>query len=210
MWALAGGADGVAFPSMTLYGEANKTPSTMYDVTKGGNSWCGGATHAKCIKDLHLAFGTKKISNPNFVSVAPDAHPKRYNLGVVDCGFKPNTASSKAVKADAQCNAGKGIDGPTGLGTPTSLATFLPLTVRPAVKHGSAVHKKATKFHVGGSDPFPGAVWGKAHWKFGDGKTGGGVKPKHTYKKAGTYTVSVKATDIYGNVATATASVTVK
>ena len=37
------------------------------------------------------------------------------------------------------------------------------------------------------------------NWNFGDGTAGTGATPSHTYLAAGTYTVSVTATDEYGN-----------
>jgi PKD repeat protein/cytochrome c553 len=41
-------------------------------------------------------------------------------------------------------------------------------------------------------------------WSFGDGNTGSGVGPAHTYAAAGTYEVSLTVTDSMGNSATAT------
>ena len=38
VFALAGGAHGVPYPALTLYGH----PGRAYDVTVGGNGWCSG------------------------------------------------------------------------------------------------------------------------------------------------------------------------
>jgi hypothetical protein len=46
-------------------------------------------------------------------------------------------------------------------------------------------------------------------WQFGDGGTGGGVTPSHAYTVAGTYVVSLTATDSAGVTSTATHAVTV-
>ncbi|HEU0131929.1 MAG TPA: PKD domain-containing protein [Mycobacteriales bacterium] len=46
-------------------------------------------------------------------------------------------------------------------------------------------------------------------WSFGDGATGSGRTARHTYAKAGTYTVTLKVTDRNGASTTATRSVTV-
>ena len=49
----------------------------------------------------------------------------------------------------------------------------------------------------------------KYEWNFGDGKTAKGARPKHTYKEAGAYTISLTVTDAAGNsdVTTTTAIV---
>ena len=47
------------------------------------------------------------------------------------------------------------------------------------------------------------------HWAFGDGSTGAGTAPSHTYAQNGVYTVTFTATDPLGLVATATTTVTV-
>jgi PKD repeat protein len=47
-------------------------------------------------------------------------------------------------------------------------------------------------------------------WKFGDGATGSGAKPKHTYSKPGTYTVTLTVTDAAGFTSTRTLKVVVK
>ena len=43
-YALAGGAHGVNYPALTLYGHRGQA----YDVTTGGNGWCGGQGASQC------------------------------------------------------------------------------------------------------------------------------------------------------------------
>ena len=44
-------------------------------------------------------------------------------------------------------------------------------------------------------------------WNFGDGSTGSGATTSHTYASAGTYTVTVTGTDMYGKVGTASGTI---
>jgi len=47
MYALAGGAHGVADPAETLYGHLGQA-SALYDVTKGGNGYCDAESEQRC------------------------------------------------------------------------------------------------------------------------------------------------------------------
>jgi PKD repeat protein len=47
-------------------------------------------------------------------------------------------------------------------------------------------------------------------WNFGDGATGTGVTPTHTYTSVGTFTVSLMVTDVAGNSAASSSTVTVQ
>ena len=46
-------------------------------------------------------------------------------------------------------------------------------------------------------------------WNFGDGSTGSGATASHTFASAGTYTVTVTATDEYGKMGTASETITI-
>ena len=65
----------------------------------------------------------------------------------------------------------------------------------------------ATFSGAGSSDP-DGTLVGYA-WDFGDGATGTGAHPTHSYATAGTYTVTLTVTDNRGGTATATRDLTV-
>lgn len=57
------------------------------------------------------------------------------------------------------------------------------------------------------SDPNGGTL--SYAWNFGDGATGTGVQPTHTYTKAGTFTVQLTLTDTLGGSATANTTATI-
>jgi subtilase family serine protease len=199
MWALAGGSGGVAYPALSLYGHLAQSPSAFYDVTKGGNSWCDKDPH--CTADTYANTGGA-AHNPNYLSLS------HINLGTLDCAFKRKTPSAKLLPNNHQCNAVKGYDGPSGVGTPNGLRAFKPMRPTAKIHHGKAKARSKTTFSVGGSDPFPGGRFVKFHWAFGEGSASSKAAPTHVYKKPGKYTVSVKATDNYGR--SDTASVTVR
>ena len=56
---------------------------------------------------------------------------------------------------------------------------------------------------VGSSDPDPGDSIASYAWTFGDGATGNGASPGHTYQAAGTYPIRLTVTDTHGATGTA-------
>ena len=66
----------------------------------------------------------------------------------------------------------------------------------------------AASFNGSGSSDPDGSVTGYS-WNFGDGATGSGVTPSHTYAAAGTYTAQLTVTDNQGATGSTTRQVTV-
>lgn len=199
MWALAGGAGGVDYPALSLYGHFASAHGSFYDVTQGGNSWCNA--DANCSADTSAEV--PNVQNPNalfFGGTTP--------VGTLDCGFKSNTAKPTTVANNHQCNAARGYDGPSGVGTPNGLTPFQALNPKATIKYGKAVAKSKITFSVGGSDPFPGGKFVAFHWDIAGKKTAA-TSPSMVFKKAGNYPVTVAATDNYGRSALATTTVNV-
>jgi subtilase family serine protease len=199
MWALAGGAGGVAYPAMSLYGHFTSAQAPFYDVTQGGNSWCDA--DANCSADTSAEV--TNVQNPNslfFGGTTP--------VGTLDCGFKSNTDKPTKVANNHQCNAAPGYDGPSGVGTPKGLTAFQPLSPKATIKYGNAVAKSKITFSVGGSDPFPGGKFVAFQWDIAGKKTAA-ASPSTVFKKPGSYPVAVSATDNYGRTALATTTVKV-
>jgi PKD domain len=84
---------------------------------------------------------------------------------------------------------------------PSPLFTASP--ARPLVL--GAVHFKAT----GSSDPDAGVTIASYAWSFGDGGSDSGTNPRHVYRRAGTYTVTLTVTSALGLTATTLHRVTV-
>lgn len=184
MFALAGGSHGVSYPALTLYGHLGS--SSLYDVTSGGNGYCGGDGAAAC-GDVNDLGG-----------------------GALDCDY--NVSGSAPSAGDAACDATSGYDGPSGVGTPNGLGAFektgphAKLAGPTSVSHGTKETWTATT-----SDPFPKGKVTKYSWNWGDGTAATSTtsgSAAHTYAKAGkTYTITLTVTDSYGQTGTTTYTV---
>lgn len=210
MWALAGGAQGVDYPSLTLYGHENSASSPFYDVVEGftttkltggagllatgGNDWCGGAIATTCASTTNSEKGT---GNPNGLG-----------RGTLSCVFN---SSGTAQAADTQCTAATGFDGTSGVGTPNGLAGFAPMTPTASFTAASGVTPGvAASFNGSATDPFPGGTISSYTWSWGDGSGDTvGASSSHTFASPGIYQVTLAATDSYGQSTSVTHDVTV-
>jgi subtilase family serine protease len=176
MWALAGGPAGVKYPALTLYGHFNTSPSQLFDVTSGGNAYCGGDS----------ATGCTGGANPNQA------------LGeLLDCMWGPT--GSTVLTNIAQCNAQAGYDGVSGVGTPKGVTPFQPLSPTAVIQDPGTVYAGvAHVFSASGSTvPFPGDSIAQYKWSWGDGTTTttSSVTTSHTYASTGAETVGLTVTD---------------
>jgi hypothetical protein len=168
MYALAGGPAGVGFPALTLYGHF-KDASAISDVTKGGNGYCDDEGKA-CGINAELA----------------EEGLGRFRF---DC------------EGTTSCNATSGFDGPSGVGAPASLSLFKPLLPTAVITlPAKLVTGVPLAFGAAGStDPYPGGTTGASYsWTFGDGGSGSGLTPSHTYSSPGKFAVTLTVTDGYG------------
>jgi hypothetical protein len=179
MWALAGGAHNVAYPALTLYGNEQTHPLSLHDVTARGNGFCDGSGPPACKSEFH-----------------PPRSPNTLGLGILDCGFKPNSA--KVVAANHQCEAAKGFDGPSGVGTPNGLRAFKALFPSAKFRIPKLHKRQKAKFRAKTHDPFPGGGIAKFRWSFGDGSHSKQARPLHAYRKARAYTIKLTITDVFG------------
>lgn len=188
MFALAGGAHAVSYPALSLYGHLGQ--SSLYDVTVGGNGYCGGAGASQCGDVNDLGFGP------------------------LDCDY---TADGAAVNVgDRACDALPGYDGPSGVGTPNGLSAFA--SAGPAVTiSGPAkiAHATVGTWTASVTDPFPSGHPVSYTFSWGDGtpntlvsSTASSSSEIHTYATAGAWTLSVSVTDNYGQTRTKTYAVT--
>jgi hypothetical protein len=203
MWALAGGSGGNTYPAQSLYQNVHSHPTSVFDVTVGGNSFCGGATHTQCtaaVKTLtHQATG-----NPNNLERSGNW------LGLLDCGYA-FSGVEKSTTNDRQCNARTGYDGPSGLGAPNGLSVFTPAPTTLSITAPAMKLNTVQTFTAAYSNPHIGAAPFTYHWTWGDGQTtpAGGATATHTYTTKGTYSVGLAVTDHLGQTVSAARSITV-
>lgn len=192
LWALAGGSGGVTYPALSLYGHLKTTPSVLNDIATGGNGLCGGASAGQCSS----FFG---------------GSPNTFGYGVLDCAWLPGSSTLSA--STRPCDAQTGYDGPSGVGTPKGTAAFIAMNPTAVITPPSTIkHGVSASFSGAGStDPFPGGTISTYAWTWGDGSTttGASATAGHTYATAGTKTVVLKITDVYGRTATVSKNVAV-
>jgi PKD repeat protein len=157
------------------------------DGFASGNSFCGGDSTLDCGEFVYNDFGNV-THNPNALGGA-----------IVDCSFPRNDSDpSGPPPRDSECNTVTGLDGPTGLGTPTSLQLFrstaptvtlaAPATAKRQVSASfkAATHERLSGIHVTSYD-----------YNFGDGHStrSGSPTAHHAFARAGTYVVTLTVTD---------------
>jgi subtilase family serine protease len=197
MYALAGGAHGVPYPALTLYGHLGST-TVLNDITAGGNGFCGGEGASQC---NYQGF------NPNNLAVQGGTVP----LGTMDCAFAPYPANAVSA-GDLACDAATGYDGPTGVGTPHGLGAFAKVSPSATISGPTSVtHNVANSWSATSlKDPFPGGSVTSFSWNWGDGTPNStGSAAGHTYTTTGTKKITLTVTDNYGVTGTKTLSVTV-
>jgi len=179
-YALAGGARGVPYPALTLYGHQGKA----YDVTTGGNGWCAGSGAAGC---------------PN---------PNSQGFGIMDCAYTAGGAvavGDRACDALAGYDGPTGVGSPNGLTMFTRTGPSATITGPATVTHGTS-----QTWHATTTDPFPGGTVTSYHWNWGDGTTSttSAGSAARIYATGGvTRTITLTVTDNYGMTGTATYTV---
>ena len=176
LWALAGGAGGLKYPSLALYGHFKGAPSSLFDVNFGGNGACDYASTSSC-------------------STAFSGNPNDFGGGLIDCAF-PSTGPGTLANRH-QCYAAIGFDGPSGVGSPKGNA-FSPLNPTAKFTHTPTTytHGVTQTFTSTSTDPYPGGTLSFV-WSWGDGTSSSTTSTTrtHTYATAGTKTLKLTVKD---------------
>jgi subtilase family serine protease len=183
VYALAGGAQGVPYPALTLYGHLGKA----YDVAVGGNGWCGGPGAAGCNE------------------------PNTQGYGVVDCAYTadgiPNVGD-RACDALSGYDGPTGVGTPNGLTAFTRTGPAAKIGGPISLTHGNLATWTAITL-----DPFPGGAVTSYTWDWGDGTTPTvttTASASHVYSTGGVNrTITLTVTDNYTMTGTKTRVVAV-
>lgn len=198
MWALAGGAHGMARPVEALYQNYAFRKGALHDVTVGGSGWCGSASTSSCSTAADNYGG---VNNPNSVYGA-----------LVDCSFPRAGRVTAAPLKNPQCNAITGYDGVSGVGTPQGPALFhsTVATVHFAASTPRRAHRDIT-FHVYVHKALASSYVTRRAWSWGDGSgtVSATASTTHRYARVGTYPVRVTVTDNLGQRSASVRRITV-
>jgi hypothetical protein len=160
-----------------------------------------------------LAGGSRGLSDPGATLYAHLGSSSLYDVtaggnGYCDgeaagaCGT-PNSEHGATLDCEGtgQCDAGNGLDGPSGVGAPAGLAAFEPafptavITPPPWV----AANIAATFGSAASSDPYPGGAISGWKWSFGDGSAQATTPAAtHFYAAAGHYVLTLVVQDGFG------------
>jgi subtilase family serine protease len=189
MFALAGGSGGAAYPSMSIYENASLHPTSLTDITKGGNGFCAGSTTTAC-------------GNVIFTGTNESTHnPNALGAGNLDCSFPRNNTDAVSPPLDSECNAVTGFDGPSGVGTPKGVGLFTSTSPRLSLTVPTKLALNTSENYIAhATELLPSTTITSYTFNWGDGQstTGTSASATHTYVKAGSHTLTVTVTDSAG------------
>ena len=153
--------------------------------------------------------GTPHILNQDSISFSKDqtgtVTKTRTNMGVA---WLTTVADDGSHTANARVSYRQIFPFPSGDWVVLALDTnnFIVDNTPPVAAFTHSVSELTVNFDASGSTDATSGI-DRYEWDFGDGGTGSGVSPSHTYPDAGTYTVTLKVWDKAGNDGTGTAQV---
>ncbi len=185
----------------------------------------GTTIHSEATGGPNITTGVKFTTNANCSNPCPTPSAA-FTWTASGLNFSFNAASSFGAISTYTWDFGDGTTA-TGVNPTHAYTTFGTYTVQLIVTDNcaqsdtlvqqinactgtvGALSFSANGYVVAFTGPSDPAQFTSTTWTFGDGATGTGANPTHTYAGGGTYTVTLSATDICGNTFTQSLTVTV-
>jgi len=212
MYGLVGGGNGVPYPAQSLYLNYKYHPYWAYDIRSGGNGFCGSDNTTDCSAGVRTLLPAGDTGNPNNIVYSDDESP----LGKLDCSYSYHRyhPDEKTIANNTQCNATKGYDGPSGVGTPNMVrllrSAFPNVTIRTPknIYVGHREHYRAMHF-TDTIAKLTGYVW---HWHDGSTPT---VRKRvtlvtHRFTDPGKHRITLTAHDSLHRTVTVSAVINVR
>ena len=231
-WNFGDGSTGSGATASHAYSVASTYTVTLTVSNSAGSATASATETVTTVSTINAPASASIVANPasgtaplavNFTGSASGT-----NLGTLTYSwvFGDNTTGSGATPSHKYSTAGtynvtlvvsNSAGNASANATIKTVAPNLPPTASFTATPTSGTVPLAVAFDASASsDPNSSGSSGIASiasyaWNFGDGSTGTGVKPSHTYSTAGTYTVTLAVTDALGLISTnkATATITV-
>ena len=192
-------ADGTFTVTLTVTDDQGKTDQTTKQVTAKANQKPTAAFTSSCT-NLACTFdaATSSDSDGKVVAYAWDFGDKATDSGP--------TTSHTYTAAGSYVVALTVTDDQGATATTTKTFTVSTANVKPTASFTSSCGTLACTFDATASSDSDGTV-ASFDWDFGDGTTGTGKTPSHSYASGGTYSVKLTVTDDRGATDTTTATV---
>jgi hypothetical protein len=189
----------------SIYESYDCGPRCEQEVGKEGWAVIGGTSlSSPLIAAMYaLAGGSGGVPYPALTLYGHLGGPGVFDVSAGGNGFCEGTTA---------CHAAPGFDGPSGVGSPSSLALFEPLLPSASISGPAAGNAgvPSTFSAVDPSDPYPDGAVADYVWSWGDGTpASSGPVASHAYPAGGNYTVTLTITDVYGVSASVTTPVAV-
>lgn len=152
--------------------------------------------------------GTARSSRKDLVTGASFGGRSFWAIGAHKITYRTNAPAGNAHFTGAIDNVAS-YDRPlTAAQVATHYRAAITKNTAPAASFSSVATGFDVAFDASTSHDAEGGIASYA-WTFGDGTTGTGARPNHTYSASGTYTVTLTVKDLVGSAATTTATVTI-
>ena len=214
-WTFGDGATGTGVSPSHTYASANTyTVSLTVTDNDGGTNTVSHPITVSAANVLPTAAFTSSATNLAASFDGSGSHDSdgtiasyawTFGDGATGTGVSPShtyaSANTYTVSLTVTDNSG-------GTNTVSHPITVSASNVLPTAAFTSSATNLAASFDGSGSHDSDGTIASYA-WTFGDGATGTGVSPSHTYASANTYTVSLTVTDNSGGTNTVSHPITV-